>query len=208
MKCRDLLDLLAERPIVHPTTIDAVRWSGSQLTIEVRGHRWWASPYEDRHAEGAIRLVFSGLEEGCLLTDELQPNDNEALDDFEVLSVSDVPWAQPSEWSIYSSGPIDDPLSLFSKVHDYLCLNEAFLRAENFLNQAASLSAFTAMTQTSGFLVGRGPAAVRDLICAELGRQGVAHNVIHSAADMEPRYLVRLGNSAFLCHEAVAELLD
>ena len=34
------------------------------------------------------------------------------------------------------------------------------------------------------------------------------HNVIRTPADTEPRYLVRLGNSTFLCQDAVAELPD
>jgi hypothetical protein len=208
MKRRNLLDLLSDRPIVHPTRIEAVAWRGRQLTIDVRGHRWWSSPHEDRHAEGAIRLVFSGLEDGCLFTDELQIDDDEALEDFEVVSVSGVPWAQASDWSIYCSGPIGEPISLFAKVHDYLRLKQAFLGAEDFLNQAEVLSGFVTMTQAAGFLVERGPACIRDLICSELERQGVPYNVIQTPVDAEPQYLVRLGNSAFLCQEAVAELAD
>lgn len=208
MTRRNLFDLLTERPVVHPTRIDAVTWRGRQLTVAVRGHRWWASPYEDRQTEGAISLVFNGLEDGRLFTDELQPDDDEALEDFEVISVSDVPWAQACDWSIYCSGQIGEPISLFAKVHDYLRLHQAFLGPEHFLNQAADISRFVAMTQAGGFLAGRGPTCIRDLICAELERQGVPHNVVETTADTEPRYLVRLGNSAFLCHEALAELPD
>lgn len=208
MKRRNLSDLLSDRPIVHPTKIDTVTWRGRQLTIDVRGHRWWASPYEDRHSEGAIRLVFSGLEDGRLFTDELQPEDDEALEDFEVLSVSDVPWAQARDWAIYCSGPIGDPISVYTQVHDYLGLQDAALRAEHFLNQAAVLSSFVTMTQANGFLVGRGPPCIRDLICDELKRQGVPHNVVRTHAETEQRYLVRLGNSVFFCLEAIAEMAD
>lgn len=208
MKRRNLLDLLADRPIVHPTRIDAVAWRERQLTIAVRGHRWWASPYEDRQVEGTISLVFNDLEDGRLFTDELGPDDDEALEDFEVAAVSDVPWAQGCDWSIYCSGPIVEPLILFAKVHDYLRLSNSFLGPEHFLNQATNISSFVTMAKAGGFLVGRGPASIRDLICAELERQSVPHNTVHTVADTEPQYLVRLGNSAFLCHEALAELPD
>ncbi|MBT9473747.1 MAG: hypothetical protein V4514_20630 [Pseudomonadota bacterium] len=208
MKRRNLLDLLIDRPIVHPTRIDAVAWRGRQLTIAIRGHRWWASPYEDRQTEGKVSLVFNGLEEGRLLTDELNPDDDEALEGFEVIPVSDVPWAQGCDWSIYCSGPIGEPISLFAKVHDYLRLSEAFFGPEHFLNEATDISRFVAMTKAGGFLVGRGPACIRDLICAELERQGVPHNVVRTITDTGPKFLVRLGHSAFLCQEALAELAD
>ncbi len=208
MKRRLLFDLLAERPIVHPTRIDAITWRGRELTVDVSGHRWWADPHEDRHREGALRLVFRGLEDGRLLADELQADDDEALEDFELIPVADVPWAQASDWSIYCSGPIAEPLCLFAKVHDYLRLNDAFLGAEHFLNQATVLGRFAAATRTAGFLVARAPICIRDLICAELERQGTPFNVVQTGADTEPQYLVRLGNSAFLCHEALAELSD
>ena len=208
MKRRDLLDLLIDRPIVHPTKIDAVTWRDGQLTIAVSGHRWWASPYEDRQIEGKISLVFDGLEKGRLLTDELQAGDDEALEDFEVITVSEVPWAQAREWSIYCSGPIGEPIALFAKVYDYLRLSDAFLEPQHFLNQARDISGFAAMTRASGFLVGRGPICIRDLICGELERQAVPHNVVRTAIDTEPQFLVRLGNSAFLCHQALAELPD
>ncbi len=207
MKRRDLLDLLIDRPVIHPTKIDAVTWSGRGLTIAVRGHRWWAG-HEDRQIEGKITLVFSGLQNGCLLTDELESDDDEALENFEVLPVSGVPWAQASAWSIYCSGPIDEPISLFAKVYDYLRLCDAFVGPEHFLNHATDISRFVTMTKVGGFLVGRGPTCIRDLICDELERQAVPHNVVHSAVDTEPRFLVRLGNSAFLCQEALAELSD
>jgi hypothetical protein len=208
MKRRNLIDLLTDRPIVHPTRIGGVTWRGRQLTISVQGHRWWASPYEDRRAEGGMSLVFNGLENGRLFTDELEPDDDEALEDFEVVSVSKVPWAQACDWSIFCSGPLSEPISLYAKVHDYLRLSDAFVGPERFLNQAGDLSRFVSMAKAAGFLIGRGPICIRDLICVELERQAVPHNVVRTTADAEPQYLVRLGNSAFLCQEAVAEVPD
>lgn len=208
MKHRELTALLAERPVVHPTRIDGVILRGRQLVLMVRGYRWWASAYEDRQVEEAISLVFNGVGHGCLRTDELGDDDDEALESFEVVAVADVPWAQGPDWSIYCSGPIGDPLALYTKVQEYLHLEGAFFGPENFLNQAEDLSAFTAMAQSNGFLVARGPACIRDLVCFELERQSVPHNVLSILSDTEPRLLVRLGSSAFFCQEALVELPD
>jgi hypothetical protein len=206
MKNHGLAELLTDRPIVHPTRIDGVSWRGSRLIIQVRGYRWWENPYSDRQTEGQIALVFEGVGHGCLLTDEIDPQDDEALEDFEINLVSDVPWAQACDWSIYCSGAIPQPLTLYVTIHDYLYSNSSFLTAEHFLNQANDLSRFAAMTQTSGFLVARGPTCIRDLVCEDLVRQSVPHNVVRTVADTEPKFLVRLGNSAFLCESARAEL--
>jgi len=206
MRTRDLCELLAERPILHPTRIDGVTWRGRKLIIAARGYRWWEKPYVDRQAEGAISFVFDDIGVGSLLTDELNVDDDEALEDFEVKLVSEIPWAQACDWSIYCSGPISQPLILYSRVHDFLRSSGAFLTSEHFLNLAADLSRFTAMAQSNGFLVGRGPSCIRDLICDELVRQSVPHNVVNTVADTEPVFLVRLGGSAFFCQSAQAEI--
>lgn len=208
MKRRELTALLTERPIVHPTRIAGVVWRGRDLILELRGYRWWASPYEDRRAEGAVSLVFKSVGYGWLRTDEFDPDDDEALEAFEVAAVADVPWAHGPDWSIYCSGPIRDPQALYAQVQTYLHRERAFLGPQDFLNQAEALSTFTAMTQASGFLVARGPACIRDLVCSELERQSVPHNVLSTISDTEPRLLVRLGDSAFFCGEALIELPD
>ncbi len=204
MKSRDLFELLSERPIVHPTRIDGVAWRGRKLALAVRGFRWWESPYIEREDEGSMSLIFDNVGAGCLCTDEFYVDNDEALEDFELRLVSEVPWAQACDWSVYCSGPIAQPLVLFGALHDYLLSSDAFLRAEHFLNQAANLSRFAAMAQTRGFLIGQGPRCIRDLICEELDRQSVPHNVVKIVA-ADQRFLVRLGNSAFLCDSALAE---
>lgn len=205
MQTRDLVVLLAERPIVHPTRIESVSWRGRKLTIAVSGYQWWASPYVDRQAEGGLNLVFDDLGDGCLVTDEFVAADDKALDHFGVFPVSEVPWAQACRWSVYCSGPIGEPLALYGKVHDYLSAADAFLRAEHFLNQADDLSRFVSMTQSAGFMVAHGPRCIRDLVCQELERQSVPHNVLETRDDTEPSLLVRLGDCAFFCERASAE---
>ncbi len=206
MKTCDLVELLSERPIVHPTRIEGATINGRKLTIAVRGYRWWESPYVDRQVEGGANLVFGDLGEGRLVTDEFGPDDDEALEDFEVISVSEVPWAQACNWSVYCSGSIREPLILHAKVHDFLSARGAFLPPERFLNQAYDLSKFVGMAQSDGFMIASGPRCIRDLVCEELERQSVPHNVLGTPADTEPRLLVRLGSSAFFCETAWAEI--
>ena len=204
MTSHDLIDLPAQRPIAYPTWIECVVWRGRQLTISVRGCRWWDGSSESA-ADGEMSLVFEGLGDGRLATDELDPDNDEALEDLEVLRVSDVPWAQASEWCIYCAGPIREPIALFSKVHDYLIASDAFLTAEHFLNQAGDLTRFIEMTQSTGFMIARGPSCIRDLVCQELERQSAPYDVLRTPIGSEPRLLVRLGNSTFFCDRASAE---
>jgi hypothetical protein len=208
MARRDLIDLLQERPIFHPSWIDGISWRGRTLTIAIRGSRWWEGPYDAAQAEGAASIVFDEVGEGRLYTDGLDPDFDEALEGFEILPVSEVAWAQAPGWSIYCSGPIGNPLRLYSRVHDYLSSDDAFLPAEHFLNQADDLSKFVAMAQSAGFLIGHGPSRIRDLICEELVHQSTPHNVIERKCGAWPKFLVRLCNSAFLCGNAALELAD
>jgi hypothetical protein len=143
---------------------------------------------------------------GSLRPDEFDFQDDEALDAFELLAASDVAWAQPSDWSIFCSGPIPEPLPIYVRLDDFLQGERSFLAAGDFLNQADKLSAFIEMTGSPSFLLARGPACVRDLLCSELERQAVPHNVLSTMADTGPNFLVRLERSAFLCRGAEAEL--
>ncbi|HVI31334.1 hypothetical protein [Phenylobacterium sp.] len=202
---KDLLKLLSEREIVHPTRITAASWRGRTLSINVAGFPWWEGPYVDRTGEGRCRLVFEGLGEGCLRTDEFDLLDDEALEDFSLTPVSETPWAQASDWSIYCSGALPEPLALYMRLQDELALAGSFLGPEAFLNGAARISAFRDMAARPGFLLARGPAFVRDVLLSELDRLGVAYNVVPGSADAEPQLLARLAGSAFFCEAAFAE---
>ena len=200
----DLLDLLAVRGIVHPTRISAVTWAGSDLVVSLTGYRWWEQACTDRRADGAIRFVFGGVADGTLQP-SIMDDDDEALEDFTIRSIADVGWAQPADWSIYCSAALPDPMAIYVGLHDFLAREGAFYTPADFLNGAAEISGFTAITQTPGFMLGSGPECVRALLCAELERQGVRFSVVHTMRDVESRLLVRLGGSSFVCDTAVAE---
>ncbi|MGH6996674.1 MAG: hypothetical protein ACREEO_00710 [Phenylobacterium sp.] len=147
--------------------------------------------------------MFGGVADGALrpgVADE-----DEALDDFEIRPIAEVAWAQPADWSIYCSAALPDPMAIYVGLHDFLAREGAFHTPADFLNGAAEISRFTAMTQTPGFMLGGGPECVRALLCAELERQGVPFSVVHTMTDVESRLLVRLGGSSFVCDTAVAE---
>ena len=199
----DLLDLLADREIVHPTRISAVTWAGSELVLSLTGYRWWEQACTDCRADGALRCVFGGVADGTLHPGVM--DDDEALEDFAIRPITDVPWAQPADWSIYCSAALPDPMAIYVGLHDFLAREGAFYTPADFLNGAAEISRFAAITQAPGFMLGSGPECVRALLCAELERQGVRFSVIHTMRDVESRLLVRLGGSSFVCDTAVAE---
>ncbi|HEY3799881.1 MAG TPA: hypothetical protein VGL58_16145 [Caulobacteraceae bacterium] len=208
MKTRDIVDLLAERPIVHPTTIESLTWRGRELVVTVSGYPWWEGPKTPFETVGTMKLVFSDVGRGHLLTDEIDLDDDEALENFEVQLVSNVPWAQACEWSIFCSSPMSEPLALYTQVHDFLSGCDAFLAPRDFLNQAHSMSKFVSVAESNGYLVARGPRCIKDVVCAELERQGVVHNVLHHSSGRNPKFLVSLGDSSFVCDSATAELPD
>lgn len=201
----ELIELLADREIVHPTTISSVVWAQGELVMSITGYRWWEQPYSGRKSDGAIRFIFGGVTGGALRCDEFHPEDDEALDDFEITPVADVGWAQPKDWSLFCSSAIPQPMALYVGLHDFLAREGAFYAPGDFLNCATEISRFVAMARAPGFMLGQGPGCVRDLLCAELERQGVVYNVIQTLADQESRMLVRIGGSSFLCNSAVAE---
>jgi hypothetical protein len=201
----ELAELLAEREIIHPTKIDSVMWANDELVISATGFPWWERAHLDRKLNGRIRLIFSGIDDGVLRPDEINAEDDEALEDFEVVPVAQVDWAQPKRWSVFCSGPVPEPMALYVRLHDYLARRRAFLLPEAFLNHATEISRFIEMAHTPGFKLGQGPECVRALLCAELERQGVTYNVVPTPADEAGRWLVRLGGSSFLCRSAAAE---
>lgn len=202
-----LAELLEERPISHPTILDLAEWRGDRLTLTIRGYRWWEDAYSDRSIEGVCRLVFEGLSEGIIEASSFSGGDeaDEALDAFEITPVAEHPWAQARDWSIYCSRPIPAPLDVFRVLQVALARVGAFRTPPDFLNQGQDLDRFIEMTARGGFLLAQGPAWVRDLLTAELERQGVSFNLLHIPADTEGEWLVRLDGCSFVCREAWIE---
>lgn len=199
----DLVDLLAERRIGHPTRIERAVICQGRMELVVSGHPWWS----DADAGGPsprIALVFEELSGGELpvcFNDPLW----EDLEYFSVQPLVGVGWAQPETQQIYCNGPLPDPVSLYSKLQAYLVSAGAFKGPGDFLNQGEVLAQFAKITSGRSYLLARGPDVVCRLLCDELDRQSVSRTVIAHSSPPESRLWVRLNGSGFLCARAWAE---
>src|SRR5271155_2569639 len=194
----DLAGLLQSRPISHPTRIVSASILSGALRVIVRGNAWWR-PSSTTVDERTIEFAFENIREGHIKIEDFG-DDDEALETFEITASAEVGWAQPDAFSIFCSGPLKDPLKLYLRVHDFLKEIDAYREPDEFLNYASGrLAQFIQITSSSSFLVARGPECIRKIVCDELEKQGVAHNVIATALTPRRGWLVRLGESHFLC---------
>jgi hypothetical protein len=206
----DLRDLLRSHHVVHPSRILSADLSNGGLRLFITGYPWWLDK-NDPVTEEAITFDFTGVSEGSLdLADVLHPHNNEALDRFEVCSLTDIEWALPDAFQIFCHEPLPDPVALYSKLQDYLRMARAIKGARHFLNvdsfpgRAGALSRFTQVVKSQSYLIARGPERVRQVICEELHRQSVSSNTLPLPDKSDDRLLVRLGCSWFYCVAAVA----
>jgi hypothetical protein len=202
----NLLELLAATSIAHPSAVAWIRVEAGGIRIRISGWRWW-DPRIDPRIEGQIDLIFEEVSEGAIGVGEStngHPYGDEVLEDFAVRPLSDVPWAQQASGTIYCSSALPDPFALYAILHDYLAGERAFLKPADFLNSAYSLEIFRKNVATGSYCIGSGPDVVCDLICHELERQHVVHNVIAHQTKPETRLWVTFGEQDFLCERAFA----
>lgn len=205
---RTLVDLLSDRSIAHPTYLYKATFEGDELRLELGGLRWWRPSYHPDPMTARITFIFGGISDGVIRPDEFDVSDDEALEDFSIRAVADVPWAQPADWSIYCCAPLPDPLRVYGLVNDYLSDLGAFREARDFLNQADRLSDFVELAKAPSFLLASVPPEIRDLLGEELRAQDVPHRILETQHGTSSEFLVELGDSAFLCRSADAEFDD
>ena len=200
------IQLLRSREIVHPSRIAGITAYDRKVRVEVAGYPWWLAE-ADRGHEATITFTFEGITGGWLdPTTIFDFDDDEALEVFEIDKLSDHGWALPKEHEIFCSAPMREPLALLECVEDYLWKNDALLTARDFLNLPEGLfSRFREITAGNSYLVGRGPESLRQIICAELLRQDVEHNIVSHSIESKDLLLIRLGGSQFVCENAIAE---
>ncbi|MDO8289046.1 MAG: hypothetical protein Q7T44_07490 [Parvibaculum sp.] len=203
----ELVGLLTQRQIIHPTEIISTSVQANTLRIRVEGYPWWmASP--DLSERQSLELIFEGVTQGTLDLEDLSPDEfvgDEALEDFDVCSLAALDWAQPNIHSIFCSSPLSNPMQLYMLLHDYLEDAGSFRKPAAFLNGGARLSSFAQITSARSFKIAECPQSVCDLICHELDEQGVRYNVMSTDLPSDNRLLVRLGDSHFLCEVAYVE---
>jgi len=195
-----LIELLRERPIVHPTTIVRAVLEPDVLTVSVEGCAWWL----DSQSLGRLTLAFRGLGPGSIDLELVSAYD-EALEDLAVNAVADVDWARSPALSIFCYAPLPDPGELYRKVQDYLAAIQAYVSVADILNSAETLRGFEMLASSPSFMVARCSEGLRALICDELKAQGVQHNVVRVHDPQDTGFVVTLAASIFRCEEAWAE---
>jgi hypothetical protein len=199
----DLMELLAEQPIVHPTRVERVTICGDRMEMVVSGYPWWLGGQASVPSP-RITLIFENLSEGALPVHF----DNQFSEDLEVFSIeplATIEWAQSSRNDIYCHAPLPDPARIYSMLQAFLAGVGAFKGPGDFLNQGCLLEGFTKVTSDRSYLLARAPDVLCRLLCDELDRQLVPHNVLQHSPWPESRLWVRLEGAGFLCGSAWAE---
>jgi len=201
----DLAQLLRDRPVGHPSRVIAASLEGRDFRVRVVGWPWWTDNV-DRSRDHGIEFIFRGVGDGVLEPLDFDSEFDEALEPFSVIASDDSPWAQPRGSAIYCNAPLPKPLDVYLTVHDFLASHGAFRRAWQYLNcpNREQLTPFCQITQTSSYLLGRFPPAVRNLVCAELDAQGVSYSELPTGHEKPGRLLVTIQRSQFFCETAEA----
>lgn len=200
-----LFDLLNEKAFSHPSTVVAARLVDDTLRLTVRGYGWW----RDRPtlANGDAVLSFSGISNGKLdIPALLDPEDDEAFGDFEVVRTDDLDWARPTTFSVYCSQPLREPLAVYDIVERWAEQSGGVKAVHDFLHGATQLSTFLASSKTNFFKLAHGPESLQPLLAKELERQNVRHQFEPAHGYPESRYFVRLAAETwFFCDSATLE---
>lgn len=201
----ELLSLLRDRTVPHPSRVIGIALEGRELRVRVVGWPWWADN-ADRSRDHAIEFIFGGVGDGVLEPLDFDSELNEALEPFSVIESDALPWAQPRGSAIYCNAPLPRPLQVYLAVHDFLASHGAFRRVWQYLNcpESEQLSPFVRITQANSYLLGRFPPAIRDLVCAELDAQGVSYSDLPIGLEKTRQLLVTIQRSQFFCETAEA----
>lgn len=201
----ELLSLLREHSVSHPTRVVGVALEGRELRVRVVGWPWWLSN-ADRSHDHDIEFIFGGVGDGVIEPLDFDSEFNEALEPFSVVASEALPWAQSRGSAIYCNAALPRPLEVFLTVHDYLASHAAFRRAWQYLNcpDSEQLGPFIKITQANSYLLGRFPPAMRDLVCAQLDAQGVSYSELPSRLERAGQLLVTIQRSQFFCRTAEA----
>ena len=160
---------------MHPTRLVSTSISQGCLRVAVRGFPWWRH-VSDSQDEQLIEFLFEGLANGQLSIEDFgnaSKDQDEVLETFEVCSLSELDWAQPSGFEI-CSGPLGIPLNLYLRVHDFLGAVDAYREPSEFVNYpSGQLAQFVKITSSNSYLVGRGPKSILEIVCSELDEQRV-----------------------------------
>jgi len=202
----DLVTLLTERSLSHPTRIVEALFKGDDLRMHVVGWPWWL-PDGDTTKDHSIHFVFEHLGEGFIEPRTFDQDETEALEPFEVMPSSQLAWAQPNGFEVYCNAPLREPLEIYARVNDFLAQTGSFRGADWYLNfsYTRGLAGFAGVAQSNSYLLARVPPALHRVVTEELQRQHVSYNEIPTKFGSPGELLVTIQNSQFFCRTAFAE---
>ncbi len=201
----ELAKLLRERAIEHPSRLVSAGFDGRDLRLVAAGWPWW-NEKADRGRDHQIEFLFQGVSNGNISLADFHPQLDEALEEFSITTNDMVSWAA-SEWSdIYCYGPLLTPMNTYAAVHDFLVSEGAHEQASDYLNCPDNrLGAFLEIVQKSSYLLGRFPAALGNVVRAQLDAQRVPYSELPWARpNTYERLLVTIAGSQFWCEQAIA----
>ena len=200
-----LFDLLNEKTFSHPSTVEIAQVADDTLRLTVRGYGWWRD--QPTLKNGNAILSFTGISSGALdIPALIDPEDDEALGNFEVTRSDDLDWVQPVTFSIYCSQPLPEPLALYDVVERWVERSGGIKAVHDFLHGSTRLSTFLTYSNTNFFMLAQGPESLRPLLANELRRQNVRHQFEPGYGRPESRYLVQLAAETwFFCESATLE---
>jgi hypothetical protein len=200
-----LFDLLNQRTFSHPSTVAAAQLAGDTLRLTVHGWGWWRE--RPTATNGSALLTFEGISSGAFDVPALSdPEDDEALGNFEVVRSDDLDWAQATTFAVYCSEPLPEPLAIYDVVERWAERSDGVRTVRDFLHGASRLSTFLEGAKTNFFMLARGPEGLWPLLVSELERQGVRHQFEPARGYPESPYFVRLAAGTwFFCESATLE---
>ena len=202
----DLYSLLDRYKIVHPTRLSACTATNGQLRLDLNGWAWW-KPEADRSEEGQIAFVFvrptSGVINVELFSECGDVQSDEILDDFDISRIKEGDWSDHPNISIYGSAAMPNPTALIERLEKHLMAWNSYMRPENFLN--GDKTKFSAITQTSAYLIAYAPGGVAEVICHELDRQGAPYYCHRGPRTHDNRFHIYWAGYSFKCEAAYAE---
>ena len=204
----DLFELLAKRPIVHPSTLKSASFRSApfqegELILEVTGYPWWIGA--EFHETGTVRLAFTGLTDGnAFLPIFFDEDETEFLEDLSIAATAALSWMPSELSSIYCSQPIPEPLRIYGLVQKYLMESGSRRAFEDILNGGFPLHKFLEHASSDAFLLTTAPEDLTSLVATELDRQGVAFTTQTCRTHPQARWYVSFGHTWFFCETATA----
>lgn len=206
----NLLELLQERTIVHPSSISLISSSEDRkLSIKVSGYPWWHVSPSPRESD-TLTLEFNGIVSSSLDSDIFQRDHfDEDLEYFDAFRLEECQWAQGPSCEVYMNCALATPIELFIRLHDLLLSFGCPFAPSRYLNMGLSdtLEEFQQICASKSFKIFQGPEQMWRLISDGIIDSDKDCTILttRSSKDESPEMIfVRIGSSFLICESAYA----